>query len=228
MLYWILEFKKMCFEFLRISETQSARNAKGKSSVSKMRAVKGLFTSAKARFKSGGTRMGITSIKTKICEMSGWKPGTDKYIKTHDLFVTIWRKLSDIGDENMDGKITTDEWLRMWEKFNEQCIKETKKENEESPEKKVPDWLQAYIEYKFNLYDRTGDGKIDVDEFEYVLSDFGVPPKDARSAFLMFSQNNEKKVDLEYFKELCSDYYRSDDPGALGNFITGKLVFADE
>lgn len=256
----------MCFEFLRISETQSARNAKGKSSVSKMRAVKGLFTSAKARFKSGGTRMGIVLglfnpelspfqkkkllhefhtffdlnkdgmlewkdfdlARQKICEMSGWKPGTDKYIKTHDLFVTIWRKLSDIGDENMDGKITTDEWLRMWEKFNEQCIKETKKENEESPEKKVPDWLQAYIEYKFNLYDRTGDGKIDVDEFEYVLSDFGVPPKDARSAFLMFSQNNEKKVDLEYFKELCSDYYRSDDPGALGNFITGKLVFADE
>ena len=33
----------------------------------------------------------------------------------------------------------------------------------------------------------TGDGKVDAEEFEYVLSDFGVPPKDARCAFLMFS-----------------------------------------
>lgn len=40
-------------------------------------------------------------------------------------------------------------------------------------------------------------------------------------------QNNEKKVDMAYFKELCTEYYRSDDPGALGNFINGKLDFSD-
>ena len=40
-------------------------------------------------------------------------------------------------------------------------------------------------------------------------------------------QNNTKKVDLEYFKDLCIDYYRSDEPSALGNFITGKLDFND-
>ena len=29
---------------------------------------------------------------------------------------------------------------------------------------------------------------MDAEEYEYVMSDFGVPPKDAKNAFLMFSQ----------------------------------------
>lgn len=43
--------------------------------------------------------------------MSGWKLGTDNYVKTHELFVTIWRKLQAEGDENNDGLITTEEWV---------------------------------------------------------------------------------------------------------------------
>ena len=45
--------------------------------------------------------------------------------------------------------------------------------------------------------------------------------------FFPLFQNNEKKVDLQYFKELCTDYYRSDEPGSLGNFINGVLDFED-
>ena len=32
-------------------------------------------------------------------------------------------------------------------------------------------------------------------------------------------------MDLAYFKALSAEYYRSDDPSALGNFITGRLDF---
>ncbi|XP_036368259.1 calexcitin-1 isoform X2 [Octopus sinensis] len=91
----------------------------------------------------------------------------------------------------------------------------------------IPDWLDDYIEYRFSLYDRTRDGIIDIEEFEYVLSDFGVPAKDARTAFIIFSKNQEKVVDLEYFKELSFEYFQSDEPSDLGNFITGRLNFLD-
>lgn len=76
----------------------------------------------------------------------------------------------------------------MWQKFNEQCLKQANKADEVSYERKLPDWLEKYIRYKFDLFDRTGDGYLDCDEFEYVLGYFGVPVKDARSAFLMISQ----------------------------------------
>ncbi|XP_069103100.1 calexcitin-2-like [Argopecten irradians] len=240
----------MCLEFLRMSETQSSRTG------GKRKTSTGILQLIRTGFRNKKKQMGIvlgffnpelsefqkkklihefhvffvfvlfSSVLQKICDWSGWKPGSDKHTKTLELFRTIWRLLQDKGDENNDGKITIGEWLRMWTTFNEQCIKEAKKADALPADRKLPDWLESYVEYKFNLYDRTGDGKIDAEEFEYVLADFGIPAKDARKAFLLFSGNNTKKVDLPYFRELCTDYYRSDDPGALGNFITGKLDFS--
>ncbi|XP_070178166.1 calexcitin-2-like isoform X2 [Littorina saxatilis] len=168
--------------------------------------------------------------REKICSLSGWKTGSEKFMKTQELFTDIWRRLQDEGDENLDGKITADEWLGMWQKFNQESVQAEKREKkgEEAGKIKIPEWLERYVEYKFNLYDRTGDGVIDAEEFEYVLSDFGVSSKDARTCFLLFSNNNEHKVDLACFKTLSAEYYRSNDPSALGNFITGRLDFEDD
>lgn len=164
--------------------------------------------------------------RNKICDLSGWKPGDKRYLQVYELFKEIWRKLQDDGDENFDGKISEEEWIKMWQVFNKQYVTEEAKANDnEKIYTPLPEWLEKYIQYKFNLLDRTGNGAIDVEEYEYVMSEFGVPSRDARNCFLMFSQNNERKVDFEYFKGLCSEYYRSDDPGALGNFINGKLDF---
>ncbi|XP_064596514.1 calexcitin-2-like [Liolophura sinensis] len=169
--------------------------------------------------------------RKQVCEMSGWPVGSQRYTDTQSLFIELWRRLQDDGDSDCDGKITCEEWLKMWEKFNANSEKEDKKDakdkvSEEETTLRIPEWLERYIEYKFNLLDRAADGHIDVDEFEYVISNFGVPAKDARSAFLMFSQGNQKKVDRKYFRELTAEFFRSDDPSSLGNFITGKLEFS--
>ena len=52
--------------------------------------------------------------------------------------------------------------------------------------------LQFKIRYTF-LFE--GDGVIDIEEFEYVLSDFHVPAKNARAAFIIFS-----KVSFSFFQ----------------------------
>ena len=43
----------------------------------------------------------------------------------------------------------------------------------------------------------------------------------------MFFQNNTVDLDFDYFVNLFEEYYLSDDPSDLGNFINGKLVFDD-
>ncbi len=53
---------------------------------------------------------------------------------------------------------------------------------------RLPHWLYKYLVYRFNLLDRCGDNVIDKEEFEYVLTEFGVSPRDARQAFTMFTQ----------------------------------------
>ena len=52
----------------------------------------------------------------------------------------------------------------------------------------LPKWLFKYLVFRFNLLDRTGDNVIDNEEFEYVLSEFGVSPRTARQAFTIFTQ----------------------------------------
>ena len=70
-----------------------------------------------------------------------------------------------------------------------------------------------------------GDGVIDTEEYEYVLSEFGIKEKDSKQAFLIFSHHLEIQIDFQYFVQLFEEYYLSDDPADLGNFVNGKLEF---
>ena len=78
---------------------------------------------------------------------------------------------------------------------------------------------------RFDLLDRVGDGVIDAEEYEYVLSEFGIKEKDSKQAFLIFSHHLEIQIDFQYFVQLFEEYYLSDDPADLGNFVNGKLDF---
>ena len=89
----------------------------------------------------------------------------------------------------------------------------------------LPGWLHDYLIYRFDLLDRTGDGEIDTEEYEYVLCEFGIKEKDSRQAFEIFTQHGLLKVDFDYFIRLFEEYYLSDDPADLGNFVNGKLEF---
>lgn len=44
----------------------------------------------------------------------------------------------------------------MWENFNKMYVDEMKKRKGEDADPALPEWLNKYIEYKFNLLDRTG------------------------------------------------------------------------
>ena len=47
-----------------------------------------------------------------ICKLSGWKTGSKNFVQAHELFIDIWRNLQDYADENIDGAISEDEWVK--------------------------------------------------------------------------------------------------------------------
>ncbi|GBM75128.1 hypothetical protein AVEN_233774-1, partial [Araneus ventricosus] len=106
--------------------------------------------------------------------------------------------------------------VKMWEQLDKTL---------RSGSSALPEWLTTYLWCRFNIYDRTGDGAIDVEEFAYILENFGIPERQSRQCFTMMTLNDTKPLDFAYFCELAIEYYTSDDPSALGNFITGKLNF---
>ena len=60
------------------------------------------------------------------------------------------------------------------------------------------------------------------------MSEFGVSEKTARQCFNMFTINNTRALDFDYFVSLFEEYYLSDDPSDLGNFINGRLEYPDD
>ena len=59
----------------------------------------------------------------------------------------------------------------------------------------LPKWLHKYLVFRFNLLDRTGDNIVDGEEFEFVLSEFGIKEKDARQAFTIFTEVSDCQID---------------------------------
>ena len=136
-----------------------------------------------------------------------------------------FRKLKNMGkhlgepeNTQITGKVET-------EVSNKTKAKAQEKEddNEDKEETILPMWLHDYLRFRFDLLDRVGDGIIDTEEYEYVLSEFGLKEKDSRLAFLIFSQHLTLTIDFNYFVQLFEEYYLSDDPADLGNFVNGKL-----
>lgn len=165
--------------------------------------------------------------REQISTVSKWKTSDVRYKKANEMFIAIWYSLTREDDTNFDDKISECEWLQMWDKYGKKQQTENEKAQKEnrSPKNVMPPWLDTYIEYKFNLYDTSGNGELDMSEFAEFLENFDVPREEAEECFKKFSLNNTKKVDLPYFKELCKDYYGSEDQNALGSYVNGKVKF---
>ena len=206
--------------------------------------------------------------KDRICQLSGWKVDCEKYLRTEALFTHIWTSLVASADTDHDGRISTTEWLVLWESYKKELVSRERESEDflakfyearnpdfralkeggtklgdvgewDPVEEKwkarkvvplpddtiLPGWLHEYLTYRFDLLDRTGDGEIDMDEYQYVLSEFGIRERDTKQAFQIFSQHGTIRVDFTYFVRLFEEYYLSDNPADLGNFVNGKLEF---
>lgn len=158
----------------------------------------------------------FNEARLHICKLNGWTPDSAKYKQAKDVFDEIWTLLRADADYDSDEKITSEEWLKLWEQRTEM---------ERKGECDAPKWLATYMLFRFNMYDRTGDGVVDEEEFCYVLEHFGIPCRQSRQCFLIMTKNGTKTLDYDYFCELAEEYLTSDDECALGNFITGRLEF---
>ena len=132
-----------------------------------------------------------------------------------------FRKLKSMGThlgDTEEQKTVSDNWKRFEEVKHSESLETTI----------LPAWLNDYLRFRFDLLDRVGDGLIDTEEYEYVLSEFNIKEKDSRQAFLIFTHYLTVDVDFPYFVRLFEEYYLSDNPSDLGNFVNGKLDFSSE
>ena len=58
----------------------------------------------------------------------------------------------------------------------------------------LPNWLVRYLKHRFQMLDRSGDGVIDAEEYEYTMEHLGVSPSTARKAFKLITEVHQSQT----------------------------------
>ncbi|BFZ26115.1 hypothetical protein BsWGS_29154 [Bradybaena similaris] len=146
----------------------------------------------------------------KIAELHHWAPSDDAFRKEQDRVNRIWAGLQPRADK--DGKISKDEWTRMWE----DCIRDIVQG------KTFPPWQQDYMEFMFFANDTSDDGFIDRDEYTAIYKLFGFSGDDINFCFDKISEGlPERKLSKADFEQLWREYFTSVDENSKGNYLFG-------
>ncbi|OXA52374.1 calexcitin-2 [Folsomia candida] len=146
----------------------------------------------------------------QLCKVRKWSEGGDDFKAVEASFMKMWDVLRKRCYKEDNEKISPEEFVQLWRNTG-----------------KIDEWEKVYMDLMFELQDTSGDGVIDEDEFAGVCDSFGVNPAEARQAFATFSMRGHVAVDKKYYEKLWKDYFGSDDPASPGNYMFGKVSFAD-
>ncbi|KAK3705437.1 hypothetical protein RRG08_034013 [Elysia crispata] len=149
----------------------------------------------------------------KISSLHHWKSNDAAFKEAQDKVNKIWDGLREQADKNKDGKITKEEWQKMWEG----CIKDVVEG------KPFPAWQQDYLEFMFYANDTSGDGFIDRDEYTAIYQLFGFSSDDVNVCFDKISEGlPNQMLSKENFETLWREYFSADDESAKGNYLFGR------
>lgn len=145
-----------------------------------------------------------------IAKIRGWKEGEFVYEEAKKIAVVMWEGLQQQADKDGDGKVTADEWIKLWDDFAK------------NPDA-AAEWQLLYCRFVFQLQDAGFDGKVDSGEFSAVYESFGLDKQKSVEAFKNLAQGKET-ITWEEFQQLWKEYFSTEDSDAPGNFIFGPVA----
>ena len=146
----------------------------------------------------------------QLCKVRGWPETGKEFASVQASFMKMWEVLRKRCYKEDNEKISPEEFVQLWR----------------NPEK-IDEWERLYMNLMFELQDTSGDNVIDEDEFAEVCATFGVDCAEARQAFQTFSHRGHVPVDKTYYEKMWKEYFGSEEPSSLGNYMFGKINFSE-
>lgn len=130
------------------------------------------------------------------------------HLELKEGFMRSWDDLRWWADRDGDGGVDVDEWLDYWEELL-------------SREQRYEDEVAGLLSRVFSLFDRDGDGRLGIEEFQAFYGVYGLDPSLARSIFAELDVNHDGAISREELEQLGHEFYKGNDPEAPGNRLFG-------
>jgi len=147
----------------------------------------------------------------KISNIHGWKETDDQVKNATGTLKVVWTGLQKLADENIDQKVTKEEWYKMWDV----CYSKDKPV--------LPDWQLNYCNFFFDITDTSGDNLIDAEEYAVIYKTFGFSEKACADAFKAISDGGKNPINRAEYEKLWKEYILSDNKAEKGNNLFGVL-----
>ena len=144
--------------------------------------------------------------------LRGVKEGSDADDGLRVSYMAFWEAIRASADIDRDGAVNLDEWLAYWQGTLD---------DDERYEAEV----QGITDHLFSVFDTDEDEGIGSDEFCDFYGVFGLGSNLARSIFVELDANNDGRISREELMEIGRQFYRSNDPGDVGNMLFGPFGF---
>jgi EF-hand domain pair/EF hand len=144
----------------------------------------------------------------RLTQLTGASGAKAQQIK--DAFGGVWQAWWAPADRDGDGRVSAEEFMQATEWL------------ESLPRDQALSAAADVIGAMFDALDRDDDGMIEADEYKAFVDAAHGDTAGADRAWSMMDSNNDGMISRDEFVTHLSDYYTSDDPGAVGNWIFGQ------
>jgi Ca2+-binding EF-hand superfamily protein len=124
------------------------------------------------------------------------------------LWMKQWQAVAVGEDPRGSGQVPLDGWLALWNAVLQASFEER---------------VLELTEHLFLGMDADGDGKITVQEQRTWFEVLGLDPTQAEEVFRRCDLNGDGYITRAEWVRHVEDFFFSDDPGAVGNDIFGKI-----
>jgi Ca2+-binding EF-hand superfamily protein len=150
----------------------------------------------------------VDIIVDRLTSKRGLEKGSDEFKYINNSISLIWENARKFGISKDPDRVTLADWLA-----HEDLILD----NEETRE----GYMKKITKDVFDLIDADGNGEIDIDEFNDIMTSFGVAEGIPQWSFQHLDLDGNGTISKDEFVTIVEDFHLSEDLDAPGNYLFG-------
>lgn len=150
------------------------------------------------------------SIGENLCILWGFKPGSEQHVEYISKCENLWVSFRQFINQEIEESANLDEWLE----FADKGIVNG---SDELYEKHV----NQFVKDTFDVFDANGDGFISLDEYIDLFMAYRIEIRYSAKSFTKIDLNKDDLISKDELISAVSEFYRSNDTEAPGNWLFG-------